>query len=450
MFSILYNSLCFGLNIKSDFSGFYNADTKIEIPDAKNSLEKFSKPKVKEWTIMVFLNAKNDLEYYGIKDMNEMEMVGSNENINIIVQIGRAKGYDQSNGDWSGVRRYYIKKDTDTDIINSELIEDVGNVDMGSYKSLIKFGKWAKNKYPAKKYSLVMWNHGSGWVKSLNDNRKRAAYGISYDEETKNHINTPQLGLAIKEIGNIDVIDFDACLMQMVEVAYEIKDYVGYMVASEETEPGNGNFYASFLSKLAENPYMEPIDYAKIIVDCYHDYYLNSGEGTTKSVIIPKELTAMTSIMNGFVDVLMKSGEKEVLKTAMNSAQFYSITENKDLYHLIKLIHSNSKNEDVKNKANELMDFIIKKVIVISKYTNKENAPWWWDGPTDYSNSYGIAIYLPWSSIAQGYSELKWANDSKWDELLVWHTSKDGNLNNKKIKTQEKFYEYLFGLKNEK
>ncbi|MFA5480532.1 MAG: hypothetical protein WC337_10965, partial [Candidatus Muiribacteriota bacterium] len=45
----------------------------------------------KEWTIMIFMNGDNDLEAYGTYDINEMEMVGSNENVNFVVQFDRSK-----------------------------------------------------------------------------------------------------------------------------------------------------------------------------------------------------------------------------------------------------------------------------------------------------------------------------------------------------------------------
>jgi hypothetical protein len=57
-----------------------------------------------EWTIMVFSSAKNDLEKYLLMDLNEMELVGSNARVNIVAEVGRIKGYDSSDGDWTGVR----------------------------------------------------------------------------------------------------------------------------------------------------------------------------------------------------------------------------------------------------------------------------------------------------------------------------------------------------------
>ena len=51
-------------------------------------------------------------------------------------------------------------------------------------------------------------------------------------------------------MGKVDVLAFDACLMQMAEVAYEVKDLADYVVGSEETEPGPGYPYDPFLAGL--------------------------------------------------------------------------------------------------------------------------------------------------------------------------------------------------------
>ena len=365
----------------------------------------------KEWTIMVFLNAKNNLEPYGITDMNEMEMVGSNNKRNIVVEIGRMKGYDSSNGDWTGVRRYYVTKDRDKSKIKSQLIADLGEVDMGDYKELINFAKWAKQNYPAKKYALVIWNHGGGWEKGF---KTAITKGVSYDEVSGNHINTPQLGLAMKEIGKIDVLDFDACLMQMAEVGYEIKDYVTYIVASEETEPGDGDTYNVFLSKLDSNPTMEPLDLAKAIVDAYAANYQSTGDGSTKSVVRTEQFAGLLDAVNNFAYSISQAGDKTAVKNALSSVQSFYIQENKDLYHFAKLVYSNSSSSDVKSKAQSLMDFIKSKLVAYNKTTT-----------TDYSNAYGIAIYIPSSSIGNGYTDLQWSKYSNWDEFLAWYIGKD-------------------------
>lgn len=65
-----------------------------------------------KWTIMVYMCADNNLESAAIADMNELEEAGSTSDVNILVQIDRAKGYDTSNYDWPTTRRYYITPDS--------------------------------------------------------------------------------------------------------------------------------------------------------------------------------------------------------------------------------------------------------------------------------------------------------------------------------------------------
>ncbi len=368
----------------------------------------------KEWTVMVFLNAKNDLERFGIKDMNEMEMVGSSDMVNIVVEMGRIKGYDSSNGDWTGVKRFLIQKDNDTNIINSPVVQEMGERDMGDYKNLADFVKWAKKNYPAKKYMLIVWNHGSGWEKGMT----RATKGISYDEATGHHMNTPQLGMALKEAGKVDVYGSDACLMAMAEVIYEIKDSATYIVGSEETEPGDGYTYNTFLAPLIAKPAMGPAELAKTAVDAYSDHYRDIGEGSTQAYVRADKIDDFLKAVNEFAYALSQSGEKQVVKDAMNQAQSYAISENKDLYHFAQLVVAKTQNADVKAKGQALMTFIKDKLVAHNRTNNSEGG--WW-GPVSYEDSHGVAIYMPSSGLGSGYDELAWAKYSNWDEFIKWY-----------------------------
>ena len=116
-----------------------------------------------EWTIMVYMDGDNNLEGAGIADINEMEEVGSTNDINIVVQFDRTPGWDSTNGDWNTTRRYYIEQDTDTSTISSTLISDLGELNMGDPNTLSNFVIWAIQNYPADHYALIIWDHGSGW-----------------------------------------------------------------------------------------------------------------------------------------------------------------------------------------------------------------------------------------------------------------------------------------------
>jgi hypothetical protein len=139
----------------------------------------------KEWTFLLFLNGNNNLDYFGAYNINQMEEVGSNENLNMVVQ-------------WASIgkrttKRLLVTKDNDTKNVTSKTIEDLGNIDMGDYKQLVNFIEWGAKNFPAKHYMVAVWNHGNGW-QILNLGAGAITRDISYDDNTGNKITTEELG----------------------------------------------------------------------------------------------------------------------------------------------------------------------------------------------------------------------------------------------------------------
>ncbi len=421
---------------------------KIDVPAVPSSGEMDNKA-AKDWTIMVFMNGKNNLSSYVIKDMNEMEVFGPTSNINIITEAGRTKYSDQPesypggdyddfdpdyNGivpqtdgpsmppfmgkthtltakttDWSGVRRYEIVKDTDTREIGSKVIETLTGADMGDYNHLADFVLWAKVRYPAKRYMLIVWNHGDGWkTKSLEP--KLAMKGISYDDETGNGITTGQLGLALKKMGGVDLYASDACLMQMSEVIYELKDSVPVIVGSEETEPGDGWAYDFFLERVHKNQYnLTPQVMATAAVDGYNQYYSGKGQGTTQSAVTTTNLEAFRALVDQWTVLAMSKGEKDLIKQALNEAMEYEGVDSRDFTHFLTLTASKTKVPELKAKSVEVINFIAGKIVF--KNATSGNA---------YKTSSGLGIYLPAYGYDANYSKLAWSANGKWDEFIQW------------------------------
>ena len=412
-----------GFDIKAQI-----ADTAVPAPSAAEAQDKGildwifghkpEKPQPAaqaEWTIMLFSNAKNDLEKYLLADINEMELVGSTPKVNIVVQTGRMAGYDASDGDWKGVRRYYITKDKDMTKMGSKMVQDLGMIDMGDYKNLAAFGKWAKQAYPAKRYMLIVSNHGSGWEKSVRGPLQNK--GISYDEESGNHINTPQLGAALKEIGKVDVFGTDACLMQMAEVTYEIKDSVDYIVGSEETEPGDGYTYNDFLGPLTAKPTMGAAELGKLAVDAYSDHYDKINQGYTQSLAKASAVAGLQPVADAFAAAVMAAGEKELAKSARGASLAYAMEENHDLYDFTRRVVEGSQNADVKAKGQALMNYVTGTLVMHSRARDSQGG---WGGPVQYTLGRGMAAYLPGYSLGAGYADLAWAKASQWDEFGTW------------------------------
>jgi len=376
------------------------ANLEMSVPAAADEKGVFGKVD-KEWTVMVYVNGKNNLMPYALKDMNEMEMIGSTDKVNVVAETGLISGYGAM--PWTGTARFLIKKDNDIKKVSSPILQNLGKSDMGDYKNVVAFVKWAQAAYPAKHYMLVVWNHGAGWIKS----RMEVTKGISYDDETGNHINTPQMGLMMKGIGKIDVYGSDACLMQMPEVNYEIKDYVDYIVGSEETEPGDGYTYDLLLGPLVKKPTMSAADLGKLTVNAYADHY--GTQDHTQSLVNAAAMNGLVPMVNNFVKAAMAANEKPLIKTAMNGAQSYAYAENKDLWHFLSLYAASSKNADVKATAKALQDYLTGKLVMHNRVNSS------------YSDSHGLAIYMP-NYANSSYNALAWAKDAQWDEFINWYT----------------------------
>ncbi|HEX2998663.1 MAG TPA: clostripain-related cysteine peptidase, partial [Armatimonadota bacterium] len=152
-----YNDATFTVNVlagTTTVAGANNGQTVLE-PTGTMSRRK--------WTVMVYMDADCDLEEYGVLNMNQMESVGSDANVNYVVQFDRGPGYDATNGDWTDTRRFLVTKDNDMQNITSPMLQNMGEVDMGQPSSLTDFITWAKTTYPADHYCLILWNHGAGW-----------------------------------------------------------------------------------------------------------------------------------------------------------------------------------------------------------------------------------------------------------------------------------------------
>lgn len=381
---------------------------EVATPEAK-----YVKPAIPAWTIMVFINAKNNLEQFGLKDVNEMEMVGSNEKVNVVVELGRMRGFSSAEGDWTGSRRYLVQKDENPNLITSPILQNDAKADMGDWNRLVDFGKWAKTNYPAQHYMLVVWNHGAGWVK------RPGAKGISYDDETGNHMSTPQLAQAIKAIGGVDVYGSDACLMQMASVDYEIKDSVTYIVGSEETEPGDGYTYDLMLNQINASS-LSPFAVGKAVVNAYSDHYASIRQSSTQSLVKAASMGKFVELLNAFVDAVMASNDKAGVKAARTQTSAYAYADNKDLHHFVANLLATTKDENVKATGAALNTFITRSLVVHNR-TNTFASGW---DTKDYSKSMGMAIYFPNYGYNADYNSLQFGSASKWPAFIQWVNGK--------------------------
>lgn len=396
----------------------------------------------KEWTVMVFINAKNNLEGAGLYNVNDMEKIGSAGELNIVVEMGRMKGQKEGDsaldGDWTGARRYLIEKDADTSAVNSPVLMSASEIDLGDYKRTVDFVRWAKVNFPARRYMLIIWNHGSGVMDPKTDQK-----GISFDDETDNYVRTPQLGLILKEAGRVDVLAFDACLMQMSEIAFEVKDGAEVIVGSEEIVPGSGYPYSLFLGAMADRPGMNAEEAGAATVDAFKAFYdaQRGRKGAQLSAIRTSKLDGLAERLSGFARAARETGAAAALKAARDGVLRYDILGVKpdprmrrsfygDLSHFARLVGANLKGDqagvaELRARSADLREFIDKELVINNKASRLNRVR------RELSESGGISIYLPPvdTGIAQGglegvfegkYTDLVFDKATGWYDFVTF------------------------------
>ncbi|MBI5743665.1 MAG: hypothetical protein HY952_03875 [Elusimicrobia bacterium] len=357
-----------------------------------------------EWTVMVYMNGKNNLEAFGLADVNEMEMVGSSDRLNVVVELARSAGNDISDGDWKGSRRFLVKKDANPARLTSPVLAEMPQSDMGDWRHLAEFARWGKQNFPAKRYMLVVWNHGNGWK------GRAAARGISTDDETGHTISTGDLGRALVEAGPVDLFGMDACIMQMAEVAWEVKDNAAYILASEEVIANEGQRYDLFLDWLARNPAAAPAELGHAAVSIYADHYTAVKRYGTMSLIRAAALPGFAALLDAWTAAVMEKHEKLAVSDSRGRTQQFWYDDNIDIYHLVQLTTAYPYlNRDVAAKGRALTDFMDKELVVSNRWITGQ-----------YSNAHGLAVYMPRKWLDPAYNALNWSKHTGWARFCAW------------------------------
>lgn len=238
---------------------------------------------VKEWTIMVYMSTDNNLEGSGLMDLLEMEQ-GLPENVEVIALVDRHKQYAKVLGDWTGTRLYRLRKgqyvNLDQVVLGkaplpadfaSELLQDCGELDMANPETLANFISFVGQRFPAKRYALIPWDHGGCWQMLLQDEdggNGRPGKGVMSIAE---FVQAVQKGAKNLPRGRFDLIKFDMCLMAQLDVMAEVAKVADYAVASPPVA----------LSSCSDNNVVMPLfnaqnsteDLARKIVDSNIAYY---------------------------------------------------------------------------------------------------------------------------------------------------------------------------------
>ena len=363
----------------------------------------------REWTVMVYMAADNDLEPQALLDIEEMEQVGSTHSVAVVAMVDRspqdfedrvppARDYPR----WDGTRVFYIVKHPGKGI-GSKLLADLGEVNTGDPKTLTSFIRFAAEKFPAKRYMLILWDHGS------------TTSAVAIDFSSRDGLTPREVRRAIEVSGvTFEIIGFDACLMASIENAYELRNLARYMVASEENIPGPGWPYAYVLSRLAKNPGAPAEELVKGFVEDYYRWYQEQAPpeiaaGVTLSAI------DLSKLRKGFVEEFKKvswyvMANPGAAARARSRVDYYGGGEeestgasNVDLITLLENMAGAGAPGDVKRVAE-----ILTSAVIHSR------------AGASHRGSRGVSIYFPLRLSPRSYREFSsFAEESGWAEALV-------------------------------
>jgi hypothetical protein len=390
-----------------------------------------------QWTWLVYMAGDNNLQGAGGADLTEMKRVGSTADVNVIVQFDTEA---------NKTTRYRVEKN------KLKVVQQMPGVNCGDPKVLTSFLKWGIKTFPAKRYLVDVWNHGGGWenlpadynydglrslkpteahrrlrlrralfkttVKAIHK-RPAGARAIAIDCGSHDYLDNQELRKAVAAAmpggRKFDILACDACLMNMLEVAYEMKDTATVMVGSEETEPGDGWPYTAVLKALVAKPDMSPADLSKVVVAEYGKYFTKIHTPATQSALALDRIGPIVSAVNALAAALLADMHTVAgaITLARDHAQKYEMPEYIDLgdftAQLAQRLPHNTAVQSAASAVASALNTTSPAGFVLANTTTGGKL----------AKSTGVSIYFPHEEdYSPDYSDLLFSQHGQWKAML--------------------------------
>jgi hypothetical protein len=407
---------------------------------------------LKRWTVLAWIAGDNNLDSYGLSDIKEMKRVGSTKDVDVAVQFDR-----RGNGK---TYRYHLRKGT---TLASDVVQQLGETDCGDPAVAIDFFTWGMQQYPSEKVLAIIWNHGSGideadvyrrakrtgirierrarprantrprsqarviatngFSRALFNTTVQSAIklrAIAYDDTNRDFLDNAELKRVLAQVvkatkRSIDVLGFDACLMNMVEVAYQLRGLVGHIVASEAVEPGDGWPYEKVIGDLVAKPTADGVTVARNIVRRYLAAYSPSEEVTDSAVDVSRVQAlaqSVDSLAAACLPTLQAPADYQAFGRSIKTAQRFDMKDYVDLGALCNQLIARSPQPAVQQAAQAVLTSLrggAQPFVIAEGHKGSTVA-----GAT------GTAIYFPLAGdVTVNYGKLDFSKATRWGELIT-------------------------------
>ncbi len=286
------------------------------------------------WTFMIYIGADNSLDGYDDIDVEEM-ISGLSSSANSYVNVILLQ--DKSGSDDSAMYRITSegKERLDDGGTGTGHTTALGEINTGDPIVLSDFIYYSITNFPAERYMLVLWNHGNGTRKKSYsaDSYTSVTKSICQDETSDDILYMDEVSQALSdhfdETSAVDLSGMDACLMGIVEVAYEMKNLAGYMCASMAEEWGYGwDYEAIFSTMTADGEYDSS---AETLAELTVSSYRTSTSGYPDQTMSAVDLSGMDSLksaIDSFAAALSDEEEQTSIESTRDSSDhFYTASE---------------------------------------------------------------------------------------------------------------------------
>ena len=258
--------------------GFEHPNVTVTATDDTGNTSEFSAPAHLLWTLLLYLNGDNDLQEAMFETLDSLAAAGPGPRANVLALV------DGFQGPRSGTALYDMTRGQAISPTNP--FTTATELNMGDPRTLAGFVTWGRADAPARHTLLAIVDHGGGWAPTsaavpgalprhgrdfLGGNSGLSwDFSSNYDYLDSRKIREALLTITGDGDAPLDVVFYDVCLMGMLEVAYQIKDYAGYFVSSQNigwAPVGEKGRYVQVIQGIG--PDTTPRQMAKLLVDAY-------------------------------------------------------------------------------------------------------------------------------------------------------------------------------------
>jgi len=352
---------------------------------------------------MIYFAGDNAFDDLNDRCIEQLKIIGSNNSVHLVAFQDNSR---------KPAEILYFKKDS------IDILKSYSKIDSADPNTIVDFVKFCHDKFPANKYLLVIsGRRGIHFTDPISGKEYECRNTLVMDDSIGSHYSIIEFADAMKQINKIigdklDILGIDVDLMQRIENCYEIKDYVKFIVAPENTQPAYGWPYENINKTLCADPNIEAKDLSSLIVKNHN--VTHETDSLSISAIDCSKIEAVSKKLDDICEEIILKNSKS-MDNKINCKNFYIIerlytNHTCDLIVFLLLLKKHiSVSKDVKlvNMIDELIAMIHEKpdklvINVLTKNTKKIN---------------GISIYLPRYIIPNKYNDLKFYK-TKWPNFL--------------------------------